>query len=212
MIYFTQYNIICFTDATQISPKLSLHPVHLIPDKEGNIPPSALIPFCSYQGDFSLLGHQLPELGNITTCDKFEPRVLDGQLCYTLDVTMLAKKQTRSGKTNGLFILLDPNPYSFDAPETSREDSTTKHQSFKVFIHTLAQHTSIGPGSYGMTALKKMTHTKSFEHLPGHQKKCLVHNREECQTKTYLDQVENDCKCIPWALVTRQKRNQVRAK
>ena len=33
--------------------ELSLHPVHLIRDLQGNLPPSALVPFCFYQGDFT---------------------------------------------------------------------------------------------------------------------------------------------------------------
>ena len=32
---------------------LSLHPVHLTRDLQGNLPPSALVPFCFYQGDFT---------------------------------------------------------------------------------------------------------------------------------------------------------------
>lgn len=33
--------------------ELSLHPVHLIRDLQGNLPPSALVPFCFYQGDIT---------------------------------------------------------------------------------------------------------------------------------------------------------------
>ena len=52
----------------QVVPReLSLHPVHLTPDKEGNIPPSALIPFCSYQGESELLGQEMPELDGLHT-------------------------------------------------------------------------------------------------------------------------------------------------
>ena len=195
-----------------VSRELSLHPVHLTTDDVGNLPPSALIPFCSYQGDSNLLGQERPELGNLTICDKFEPIILEGQLCFSLDLTKIKGKSAKSGKTNGLFLLLDPNPYQINTTDEKAESSRTEEQSFKVFIHTLEPHTIFGPGSYGMSTLKKMTGTKSFEQLPDRQKKCLVHNREECQTQKYLDQIKGECNCIPWTLQTDQGNNQVETK
>ena len=156
-----------------------------------------------------MLGHQLSELGNLTTCDKFEPLVLEGQLCYKLDVAKLGKKPSRPGARNGLFLLLDPTPYHLATAQKSYKGSRKEEYSFKVFVHSLAQYSTFGSGSYGMTALKKMTGAKSFEQLPDHQKKCLVHNREECQTQKYLDQVQRECKCIPWALQTSRYKYKV---
>ena len=190
---------------------MSLHPVHLTPDKEGNLPPSALVPFCSYQGNSSLIGKERSELDNLTVCDKFEPTILEGQLCYSLDIAKLGVETTKSGKANGLFLLLDPNPHKIIKTEKEVRESRSEEQSFKVFIHTLAQYSAFGPGSYGMSALKKMTGTKNFKHLPVKQKKCLVHNREDCQTKKYLDQLQTECNCTPWSLQTDPGRNQVKA-
>ena len=51
-----------------------------------------------------------------------------------------------------------------------------------------------------MKSVKKMSGTESFTHLPDIQKKCLVHNRVECQTEKFLSRVWKNCKCIPWAL------------
>ena len=116
----------------------------------------------------------------------------------------------KHGRNNGLFLLLDPNPYQLYESEKNARESRSQEQSFKVFIHTLAQYTAFGPGSYGMSVLKKMTGTENFKQLPVKQKKCLVHNREECQTQKYLDQVQNECKCTPWALGTDQEETQVK--
>ena len=93
---------------------MSQNPVHLTPDKKGNLPPSALVPFCFYQGESNLLGSELREMNNMTVCDKFEPTILEGQLCYTLDVAKIAKVAeypTRTGKNYGLRLLLDPIPF-----------------------------------------------------------------------------------------------------
>ena len=187
-----------FAEDEGVSRELSLHPVHLTPDQKGNLPPSALVPFCSFRGDRSLLGEKRPELGNITMCNKFHPTTLGGQLCYSLDVTKVKRKTTKSGKAKGLFLLLDPNPYPLN--------SSKKDVNFKLHIHTLARFTAYRPGTFAMSTLKRMTGTKSFKQLPDKQKKCLVHNREECQTKKYLDQVEGNCGCHPWAMVTDQKK------
>ena len=145
---------------------MSLHPVHLTADQEGNLPPSALVPFCLYQGESDLLGRELPELDNITVCDKFQPATLEGQFCYTLDiarVTKFPRKPTKSGKINGLLLLLDPDPYHLNHTDKSAESSDMDGQNFKVFIHTLHTHTTFGPGSLAMSTLKKMTGTDSFK-------------------------------------------------
>ena len=138
--------------------------------------------------------------------------MLEGQLCYSLDNAKLGEEANKIRQNNGLFLLLDPNPYQLNTDAKNVEDSKTGDESFKVVIHTLAQSSSFGPGSYGMSALKRMTGTESFQQLPDHQKKCLVHNREECQTQKYLDQVQRECNCIPWALQTDQDKNQVENK
>ena len=187
-----------------MSRELSLHPVHLTPDKEGNLPPSALVPFCSYQGESSLLGRELPEMDNLTVCDKFQPTILDDQLCYTLKKETLKESSTKSGKYNGLLLLLDPNPYYLNHKEESAEASSAGETSSRVFVNTLAQFTTFGRGYYAMTMLKKMTGTSSFKQLPDDQKKCFVHNREECQTQKYLDRVQKECKCMPWSLQNEQ--------
>ena len=194
-----------------ISTELSLYPVHLIPDKTGNLPPSALVPFCSYQGEDSILGQSMAQLDNLTVCDKFKPTVLEDQLCYSLDVQKMVKNSAKSGKANGLFLLLDPNPYQPNVPKgTSQGSKEEQSQKFtKVFIHTLAQYATMGGGSYMMSALKKMTATESFKQLPDHQKKCAVHNREECQTKKYLVSLHKKCNCMPWGLLSFQNQEQV---
>ena len=143
-------------------------------------------------------------MDNMTVCDKFKPTILEGQLCYALDSALLENNSTKSGKSNGLLLLLDPIPYYLNHKGKSLGGVKESGQKFKVFIQTLAQFTTFGSGSYGMSALKKMTGTTSFEQLPDHQKKCLVHNREECQIQSFLDQVQKECKCMPWALQTGQ--------
>ena len=155
-------------------------------DSTGELLPSALLPFCSYQMDDSILGEKRPELSQ-TICNKFEPTVLEGQLCYSLDLAKTVKKSTKAGKSNGLLIMIDPSPYSQNGSNKLDVEEESKRQ-IKVFFQTLAQDTAYGPGTYTLSALKRMTGTESFEQLPDKQKRCSVHDRERCQTKKFLDQ------------------------
>ena len=136
-------------------------------------------------------------MDNLTICDKFQPTILEGQLYYTLDSAVLIGDTTKTGKSNGLLLLLDPDPYHLNHKNNNTEN-------FKLLIHTLAPYTTSEPGSYAMTTLKKMTGTKNFKQLPDHQRKCLVQKKEECQTQHFLNQVKKECKCTPWALQTDQ--------
>ena len=143
-------------------------------------------------------------MDNVTVCDKFQSTILEGQLCYTLDIARVVKiadNPTRSGKFNGLLLLLDPTPF-----DQSSIDKNARGQVFKVVVHTLAPYSTFGSGSYRMSTLKKMTGTANFKQLPDHQKKCLVHDRQECQARNYLEQIRKECRCLPWALQTNQVR------
>ena len=134
----------------------------------------------------------------MTVCDKFERIILDGQLCYSLDIGKLKEKSLPEfGKANGLFLLLDPNPSAFNNEEP------------KISIHTLARFTTFGAGSFGMSALKKMTGTNSFVHLLDQDKKCSVHSQQECQTQKYLDAAQKYCNCTPWTLGDKNGKEQV---
>ena len=148
-----------------------------------------------------MLGQEIARLGNLTFCDKFQPTLLEGQLCYSLDVAEFKQKPTKAGKKSGLFLFIDPIP-NVVAPRTDQ-------QLFKVYVHTLAQHTSFGPGVYSMHILKKMTGTKSFLKLQDNQKNCQVNDQELCQTKNFLDGVKERCNCVPWPVAPENNNNEV---
>ena len=97
-------------------------------------------------------------------------------------------------------MLLDPNPYPTKSPNPSVRAARNDQGSFKVYIHTLAGHTALGPGAYALHTLKRMTGKTSFYQLPDSQKECQVHHREKCQTEMFLKRVRENCSCVPWAL------------
>ena len=87
------------------------HPVHIV-ESTGQLSPSAFIPFCELGGDLSLLGRTVPGF-DIPVCDKFEPRVVRGQICYRLEAGRYFKQLRREeGDDNTpphLILVLDYN-------------------------------------------------------------------------------------------------------
>ena len=86
------------------------HPVHIV-ESTGQLSPSAFIPFCELGGDLSVLGRTVPGF-DIPVCDKFEPRVVRGQICYRLEADRYFKQLRREeGDDNeeGLILVLDYN-------------------------------------------------------------------------------------------------------
>ena len=117
-----------------------------------------------------------------------------------------------TGKENGLYLLLDPTPYQLNENHAEADIEIRKYQTFTVAIHTLAEFTKNGPGTYALSTLKRMTGTDSFKQLPDTQKKCQVHNQDECRNQRYIDQIVRECGCLPWALTADQQKREVHHK
>ena len=67
------------------------HPVH-IQDDDGTLYPSALIPFCEFGGNMSVMG---VKVGNfqIPFCTGFEEKIINDKLCYTIDLNKKRHKE-----------------------------------------------------------------------------------------------------------------------
>ena len=84
---------------------LSLHPPHLTDTK--GLP--ALIPFCAYGGDMKILGEHITSL-DFPVCNAFEPKIIEGEHCYALDLKALVSNgslETKAGRGNGLLLAID---------------------------------------------------------------------------------------------------------
>ena len=187
-------------------PELSLHPPHLV-DVSGAQTPAALIPFCAYQSDMSVFGSKIQDLP-VPVCNSFQPVLLEGQLCYSLNFTLLGAYTSNSGKKGGLVILVDQGAKDDDYTEEetlsvkslSLEDSGNSESSVRIYLNTLASFTDSRAGSYALTSLKKMTATAGFLKQADDQKKCKTETLEDCQARKYVEQVQEKCGCVPWAL------------
>ena len=195
-----------FLGSVGTADKVSLYPPHLI-TSSGSLTPAALIPFCSYQANMSIIGEMKNNL-TFTACSQFKPTILKGQLCYSLNLTSTDSGKTETGKGAGLVILIDTGVENTD--EMQSMDSNPNHLAFassgvdaktaRVYINTLSSFTDYRAGSYAMSALKKMTGTKSFLNQNYKERKCMIVAKEECQAKSYIERLQKKCGCVPWPL------------
>ena len=161
----------------------------------------------------NLLGETRPDLP-FQICNKFKPTLLDGRLCYSLNLSLIMIQNSQVGESAGLMILIDQGITNIRAIQDQSfhgiEDKLNNmnldgfeddnHSGFIIHINTLSSFRGNKGGSYGMFALKKMTGTDSFLAQNDQQKKCRIETLEDCQAKTYLINVQERCGCIPWAL------------
>ena len=176
---------------------------------------------CAYKTDLLLLGEYIEGL-DFPICNKFTPTVLDGQLCYTLDLgSALPNIETFDGNRGGLVLLLDYNTERSIKPKEPAQEETNNSKRFiivgdiagendnkaKIFIHTLKSHYGFGGASYVMSSLKKTTPTEDFLKLPLSRRGCADKDQQECLMKTYLDQKLQNCGCVPWEITNWTKVN-----
>ena len=205
--------------------ELSFHPV-LLKSKSNATLPSAFIPFCAYKTDLLMLGEHIEGI-DFPVCNKFTPTVLDGQLCYTLDVnSALPDEDTLDGKEGGLTLFLDYNKErsakpkgSYNAADrksntryiTVEETQTDIEQEARIFIHTLKPFSGYGAGSYKMSSLKQIYATEDFLKLPTSERGCTNTDKQRCLTEVYLQQKRQHCKCVPWEFPQASKSSKVTA-
>ena len=102
---------------------MSNHPVHIVDDKNFSSP-SAFIPFCSFCGNMRIMGTKIPHF-TIPVCNKFKPKVLDGRLCYQVDVNdIINQVDTKKLSTHGLAFMMDYNEDRLGLDTNSKLDDS----------------------------------------------------------------------------------------
>ena len=159
---------------------------------------SAFIPFCAFPT--TTISKSKPNI-SFPICSSFQPTILEGQLCYKLQLNTTSEK----GKRNELILLLDYqedlslhysisneedidlNNLNFDAVESVQKKEA------KVQINTLSSDKDFGEGTYKMSVVKKMTAKKACLEMPMKDRNCQVELFEVCKTKALL----SECLCTP---------------
>ena len=164
--------------------------------------PAAFIPICAYQGKF--LGSTRSGV-NFTICDLFQPKLVDKQLCYSLNPQKMQEWKTKPDRRNGLLLVIDPGVSLVKQSNGQLTGSNVKPRNGSdifggVFIHTLYHFHDDRAGTFIIQSLKKMTGTTSFLGLPDEQKECQTEKYEHCVEKRFRENVQNECGCVPWSM------------
>ena len=78
--------------------RLFHHPPHII-DSDQVVNPSALIPLCKFGG--KMRGVKTNNF-SVPVCSGFQPKLLDGEICYSLKIEKSDDTPFSPGKKNGL--------------------------------------------------------------------------------------------------------------
>ena len=88
--------------------KVTNHPVH-IQDEDGDLSPTALIPFCEFGGNMSVVGVKIDQFDS-PVCDSFRVKTLNDQLCYEVDLNLYEDQVDKTEALKyGLVMLIDNN-------------------------------------------------------------------------------------------------------
>ena len=89
--------------------------------------PTALIPFCQFQGSMSAMGDIKPNF-SAPVCSSFQPKIREDQLCYTVDPNIY-----KIDKKLELTLLLDYNEErEISLYEDNKENKHENHLSLTV--------------------------------------------------------------------------------
>ena len=115
--------------------RITSHPVHLV-DNNGNLNPTALVPFCSVSDDYSAMGVKIDQIDD-PVCNSFRPKMVRGQLCYSLDLNQI-KKKFELKETFSFSFFID---YNEDRKLTKNDDNDDEHG---IIIETIGKRISMG--------------------------------------------------------------------
>ena len=107
------------------------HPVHILfPNKEYS--PTALIPFCEFNGNMSVMGVKIDQF-DVPVCNSFRPKMIRDQLCYTVDPNMYYKHKIDLKGELSLSLFIHFNE------DRQMEDSTDSTEDHSVIVDTIGK-------------------------------------------------------------------------
>ena len=128
---------------------LTNHPVHIL-DKNKNLSPSSLIPFCAFGDDMEAMGTKI-EGFDIPVCNSFEAKVRNDQLCYEIDLNKYIKDKhdIETKLKEGLVLIMDLNEdrqlKEFWPKKNESEKETAaskKDETFEIHLDTISKKIS----------------------------------------------------------------------
>ena len=203
------------SNTTKAETEVSHNPIHLL-SETGHTLPSCFIPYCAFGGDMAALGRR-QENFTYPVCTAFEPTILDGQLCYKIDVNKVMEDVKNGvGHEAGLMFVIDLNEERALALETKKtfvdiqecEEKThlpsrpKEVDNIKVHIDTLEPFSVFDSGIFIMTSVKEMKGTTNFLEMADDVRKCGLEDYvQDCKNRNDLVNKLLSCNCTPSELV-----------
>ena len=140
-------------------------------------------------------------------CNNFKPKILNGELCYALNLN--SSRRSRAGRGRGLLLAIDKG-ISIEPKVHQQNVAKRKHfirtelkptgKKARLHILTSHWHADSRPGKYAMKNLKVMAATDNFLAMPDDVKDCQIETMEDCKSRRYVQEVQKTCGCSPWSL------------
>ena len=129
---------------------LTNHPVHII-NKNGDLSTSAFIPFCEFGGEMSTMGKKIDAFSE-PVCASFEPRNLNDQLCYVVDLEKFKDPNNIESQLKlGFAFILDYNEDRQVVTNAMSNESQGKSGLIGKLVETFDSHASIFLNTVGMS-------------------------------------------------------------
>ena len=204
--------------------KLINHPVHII-DEYGIVSPSALIPFCVFGRNMSIMGIRTENF-SVPVCNSFNAKILNDQLCYEVDLNRFSNKNNIGRELKlGFHFVMDYNEdrqittdKNFKAEQDQslavRVVESDENSHAFIYLNTVGKYKAskvvkncllleevklIGEGEYNLNALKEVQATESFlgldQEVTGCQNEESLHN---CSTRKHINTLVEQCGCLPF--------------
>ena len=113
--------------------RITNHPVHIM-DQSGNLSPTALIPFCEFGGNMSVMGVKIDQFDD-PVCNSFRPKIVMDQLCFTVDPNDYKDKIDLTGYlSSSLFINYNEDKEIVFEKENTMEEKNVSELKQSVII------------------------------------------------------------------------------
>ena len=178
------------------------HPVHIL-DQDGELSPTALIPFCEFGRDMSVMGVKIREF-DVPVCNSFRPQIIKDQLCYTVDINDFKDRIDLKGELSlSLFI-----HYNLDR-QLEEADRSIKHSIIVDSIGSFwgenieTNQLNLEPlkialeKKYSLNVIKEIAVTDAFLTLEKDVRGCQEESSTVCIARKYKTKLIDKCNCLP---------------
>ena len=168
------------------------------------------MPFCEFAGIFNTVGENFG-LSDVPVCNSFKAKVVEDQLCYTVDPNRYMKISRFKPKELSLTLYINYNEDREMHKNASSENSIivgtignayffhfSKMLPFIMITELLKLSVD---KQYNLNNIKEISVTKDFLTLNADVTNCQnIESLQECQTKQNIDAHYGQCGCLPFSM------------